>query len=138
MSDIVSDLAAKSGITPEQAQKGLGAVLSFLKESVPEDDFAKVKEAVPESDQMMAAAGPREEPSSGAGVLAALAEMTDKLFGGGGASALLAKLSSLGITAEQIRAFLPRVLEFLKGRLPDATVKQLSGLLPEPQEKTTT
>ena len=48
MSDIVSDLAAKSGISTEQAQKGLGAVLTYVKESVPEDAFAQVSAAVPE------------------------------------------------------------------------------------------
>jgi hypothetical protein len=50
---------------------------------------------------------------------------------------LIAKLSSLGISAEQAQAFLARVLEFLKGRLPDSVVKQISGLLPAPQEKGT-
>jgi hypothetical protein len=133
MSDIISELAAKSGITPEQARKGLGTVLSFLKESVPEKDFAQVSAAVPGSDPMMAAAGPREEPSGG--VLGAVKEMAGKLFGGGGASALIAKLASLGITAEQVKAFLARVMEFLKARLPDATVKQIAGLFPAPEEK---
>jgi uncharacterized protein (DUF2267 family) len=130
MSDIVSDLAAQSGITPDQAQKGLGAVLAYFKESVPEEDFAKVKEAVPGSDQIMAAAGPIEQPSGG-GVLGAIKDMAGKLFGGGGASALIAKLASLGISAEQAKAFLPKVLEFLKGRLPDSVVSKISGLLPQ-------
>ena len=44
MADIVSDLAARSGLTPEQAQKGLGAVLAYFKGSVPEEDFAKATE----------------------------------------------------------------------------------------------
>jgi len=132
MSDIVSDLATQSGLTPDQAKKGLGAVLSYFKESVPEEDFAKVKEAVPGSDQIMAAAGPREEGPGG--VLGAIKDVAGKLFGGGGASALITKLSSLGISAEQAQAFLPKVLELLKGRLPDSVVKQISGLLPAPQE----
>jgi len=132
MSDIVSDLAAKCGLTPDQAQKGLGAVLSYFKESVPEEDFAKVKEAVPGSDQIMAAAGPHEEATGG--VLGAIKEMAGKLFGGGGASALITKLSGLGISAEQAQAFLPKVLELLKGRLPEPVMKHISGLLPAPQE----
>jgi len=129
MSDIVSDLAARTGLTPEQAQKGLGAVLGYFKESVPEEDFAKVKEAVPGSDQMMAAAEPSEEASGG--LLGAIKGMAGKLFGSGGASALIGKLSSLGISAEQATAFLPKVLEELKGRLPESVMKQISGLLPQ-------
>src|SRR5262245_41033009 len=116
MSDSVSELAAQSGSTPGQAKKGLGAVLAYFKESVPEEAFAKVSAAVPGSDQMMAAAGPAEQPSGG--VLGAIKDVAGKLFGGGGASALISKLSNLGISAEQAQKFLPKVLEFLKGKLP--------------------
>jgi hypothetical protein len=60
--------------------------------------------------------------------------MAGKLFGGGGATALLDKLTSLGLSAEQVQSFLPRVMEFLKGRLPESVTKQVSGLLPMPQD----
>ncbi|HJZ55794.1 MAG TPA: DUF2780 domain-containing protein [Gemmataceae bacterium] len=134
MSDIVSKLAAESGLSPDQAQKGLGAVLSFFKQSLPEKSFEQVSAAVPDSDQIMAAAGPHEEPSGG--ILESIKGMASKLFGGGGASAsaLLAKLSNLGISLEQAKAFLPRVMEFFKSKLPDSLMKQVSGLLPMPQE----
>ena len=132
MADFISDLAAKSGISPEQAQKGLGAVLSFLKGSLPEDAFAKVSAAVPDSDQMMAAAGPREEAVGG--ILGAVKGMAGKLLGGG---ALAARLSSLGVSPEQVQGFLPRVLEFLKGRVPDSVLKQISDVFQAPQEKGT-
>jgi uncharacterized protein (DUF2267 family) len=133
MSDFISDLAAKSGISPEQAQKGLGAVLSFLKGSVPQETFTHVSAAVPESEQMMAAAGPHEEPSGG--VMGTLKGMADKFFGGGGAAtALIAKLSSLGITAEQAQSFLGHVWEHLKDKLPESATKQIGALFPAPQE----
>src|SRR5262245_1024124 len=126
MSDIVSDLAARSGLTPEQTQKGLGTVLSFLKGVLPAETFAQVSAAVPGSDRMMAAA-PREEPAGG--LVGAIKGVAHKLLGGDGAAALLAKLSSLGISVEQAQAFLPRALEFLKGRLPDPVMNQSCGLL---------
>src|SRR5262245_5824989 len=65
MSDIVSDLATKSGLSPEQAQKGLGAVLAFVQQKLPKEDFAKVSEAVPNSDQILAAVGEQEKASGG-------------------------------------------------------------------------
>ena len=132
MSDIVSDLAAKSDLSPDQAQKGLGAVLSFVKKSLPAENFAQVSAAVPGSDEIMAAAGPHEESSGG--ILESIKGMASKLFGGGGPAALIAKLSSLGISVEQAQSFLPRVMELLKERLPDSVTKQLSGLLPTPEE----
>lgn len=131
MSDIVSDLAARSGISTEQAKKGLGAVLSYVKESLPEGAFAQVSAAVPESDQIMAAAGLQEESG---GILGAIKDKVGKLFGGGGAAALISKLSSLGISAEQAQAFIPRVMEFLKGKLPESVMKQIAGLLPAHEE----
>jgi len=131
MSDIVSDLAAKSGISTEQAKQGLGAVLSYVKESLPEDAFAQVSAAVPNSDQIMAAVGPQEESG---GIIGTIKDKVGKLFGGGGAPALLSKLSGLGISAEQAQAFLPRVMEFLKGKLPDSVTSQISKLFPAPQE----
>ena len=129
MSDIVADLAAKSGLSPDQAQKGLGAVLSFAKESLPAEAFAQVSAAVPGSDQMMAAAGPPEGPSGG--IMGSIKGAVGKLFGGGGATDLLTRLTSLGLSAEQIQSFLPRVMELLKGKLPESVTKQMSGLLPQ-------
>jgi uncharacterized protein (DUF2267 family) len=131
MSDIVSDLAAKAGVSPEQAKKGLGTVLSFLKEALPAESFAKVNAAVPGSEQMMAAAG--EPGPSGGGIIGSIKEMAGKLFGGGGVAALVAKLSSLGLSAEQAESFIPKVIEFLKARLPESVMKQLSEHLPTPQ-----
>jgi hypothetical protein len=59
--------------------------------------------------------------------------MAAKVFGGGSGAAL-AKLSQLGFSAEQISAFVPKVLEFLKGKVPDNVLEQVNGLLPQPEE----
>lgn len=131
MADIVSDLAAKSGISIEQAKKGLGAVLAYIKEQVPEGTFSQVSAAVPNSDQIMAAAGLEQESG---GILGAIKEKVGKLFGGGGTAALLSKLSEMGISVEQARAFAARVTEFLKDKLPESVTKQIAGLMPMPEE----
>ena len=47
---------------------------------------------------------------------------------------MLTKFGQLGMTPEQIQGFLPRVLEFLKGKVPESVMGQISGLLPTPQE----
>jgi len=132
MSDIVSELAARSGLSPEQAQKGLGSVLSYVKDWLPAEAFSQVKDAVPESDQMMAAVAQTEEHSGG--LIESIKGMASKLFGGGGPAALIGKLSNLGISPEQAQSFLPQVMEFLKDRLPESVTKQVSALLPTPQE----
>ena len=132
MADLINDLASKAGISPEQAQKGLGAVLGFLKNHLPADVYTKVSAAVPGGDGAAAAEPPAEERG---GLLAGLTGAVGKLFGGGGAAGeLVAKLSKLGFSGEQLQAFLHRVLESLKGKLPEDVTQKISGLLPAPQE----
>jgi hypothetical protein len=132
MSDIVADLAARSGLTPEQVHKALGAVLSFAKKSLPESAFNQLSAAVPDSAQMMAAAETHEESSGG--ILDTLKGMAGKMFGGGSSAALLSKLSSLGISAEKLQSFLSQVVQSLKGKCPDSVVEKLNELVPTPQE----
>jgi hypothetical protein len=129
IADILSDLASKSGISPDLAGKGLGAVLSAFKDHLPADSFSKVREAVPNADSMMASAQAAAPASSG-GVLAAVTGAVGKLVGGGGAAALVAKLTGLGFSQEQLQKFLPNVLEFFKSNLPADIMNQITGLIP--------
>jgi len=131
MADIASELAGKCGISTEQAQKGLGVVLGLLKSKLPADSFAKVSAAIPGADNLMAKVADTGQEAGG--VLGAVKGAFGKLFGGG-TEALLSKFGQLGLSADQIQAFLPRVLEFLKGRVPDNVMSQISGFLPAPQE----
>jgi hypothetical protein len=127
MADIVSDLAAKSGINVDQAKQGLGALLNLLRDKIPADTFSKVQAAIPGSANLMEHA----ESSSGGGVLGAVKEAAGKLFGGGGsATAALATLQETGMSAEQGQNLFRNALEFLKDKLPEGIVKQIRDLIP--------
>jgi len=128
MADIITDLASRSGISPDLAQKGLGAVLAFFQSKLPADTFSKVRAAVPGADGMMAAAETGQEASGG--IVRAVTGAVGKLFGGGGAAEMVSKLTEHGFSAEQLQAFLPSVLDFLKSRLPGDVMKQVSALIP--------
>jgi hypothetical protein len=134
VSDFISELASRSGINLDMARKGLGAILAFFKEKLPADTFAKVSGAVPGAEGLMADAEAAPQAQAEGGVMHTLAEWAGKLFGGGGASAVLAKLTALGFSPEQVKSFLPKVLDFLKGKLPPEAMKQISGLLPVGEE----
>jgi uncharacterized protein (DUF2267 family) len=130
VAEIISELAAKAGISPDQAEKGLGAVLALLKDKLPAGIFNQVQSAVPNANSMMAAAQSSQE-ASGGGILEAVTKAAGKLFGGGGAAADLAnKLTHLGFSAEQLQQFIPRVIEFIKSKLPADAAKQVSALMP--------
>ena len=134
MADIASELASKCGISTEAAQKGLGVVLGLFKSKLPAETFSKISAAVPGADNMMSAAADTGKEASG-GVISAVKGAVGKLFGGGGATdALISKFGQLGMSADQIQGFLPKVMEFLKGKLPENVMNQISGLLPTPQE----
>jgi hypothetical protein len=127
MADFLSDLAAKSGISEDQARQGMGALLTVLKDKLPADVFGQVQSAVPGSDSMMAADTGQESTSGG--LFGAVKEMAGKLFGGG-AGAALAHLQGLGLSAEQGQRFLHNVLEYLEGKLPEGVMNQLRALMP--------
>jgi uncharacterized protein (DUF2267 family) len=129
VADFISELASRSGVSADQAKKGVGALLSFLKDHLPAEGFSKVEAAVPGADAMMAAAPTGEEASGG--VVGAITSAVGKLFGGGGGAAALAgKLTQLGFSADQLQKFLPGVLNFLKDRLPPDVLNKISALMP--------
>jgi hypothetical protein len=132
MADIATELAGKCGISLDAARKGLGAVLGFFKSKLPTESFAKVSEAVPGADTMMAAAADTQKQASG-GVIGAVKGAIGKVFGGGDASALLARLGNTGMTPEQVQGFIPNVKDALQNRLPDNVMSQVTGLLPIPK-----
>jgi hypothetical protein len=130
MADIVSDLAAKCGISAEQAQKGMGAVLGLLKNNLSPENYAKVSAAVPNAEGLVTAVGDTGQKTQG-GVLGAVASAVGSIFGG---KDVMSHFTQLGFSPEQLQAFVPRVLDFLKDKVPGDLMKQISGLLPVPQE----
>ena len=83
MSDMITTLATRTGIDPETARKGLGAMLSFAKGQLPPDAFGKVQSAVPGSEEMISSFESSGESSS-PGLLGTVAGLAGKLLGGQG------------------------------------------------------
>jgi hypothetical protein len=128
VADLISELAAKSGISPDQAGKGVGAVLGVLKDKLPASMFSQVQAAVPNADGLMADA---QSASGGGGVLGAVTGAIGKLTGGGsGAAGLMGKFTQLGFSPEQLQKFLPNVLEFFKSKLPADVANKVGALMP--------
>jgi Protein of unknown function VcgC/VcgE (DUF2780) len=134
MADIASELASKCGISVDSAQKGLGIVLGLLKSKLPAESFSKITAAVPGAESMMSSVADAGAQGSSS-VLGAVKGVVGKLLGGGGATdALIANFGQLGMTPDQLQSFIPKVMEFLQGKLPANLMAQISSLLPIPQE----
>jgi hypothetical protein len=131
MSDLANQLATETGVTGEQAHKGLGALLSFLREQLGDETFQKLEAAIPGASSMISNFEAVQGSSQG-GLFETVAALAGKLFGGkaeGGAE-LLASLSKLGFQPGQIEAFLPKALEFLKNHLPPELIERVLASLP--------
>jgi hypothetical protein len=133
MADFISELATKCGISVDAARKGLGVVLGLLKSKLPAESFSKLSAAVPGVEAMLAAAADSGSEAAG-GVVGTIKSAIGKVIGGGGTDALLTQFGQLGMSPDQMKDFLPNVMEFLKNKLPESVMKQISGLLPAPQE----
>jgi hypothetical protein len=132
MADLIAALSTQTGIDPETTQKGLGALLTFLKGQLGPEAFGKVESAVPGSEGLLSAfesgAG-----SSGQGLLGAVTGLAGKLLGGqaGEGANLVSLLSRSGLEAGQIQAFLPKAFELLQNYLPPDLVGLIKTLIPQ-------
>jgi hypothetical protein len=129
MADTITELASKCGISPDMAKKGLGTLLAALKHALPTESFAKIEAAIPGASDMVADAQEQGTAPSG-GILGAIKDMAGKLFGGGSFEALAAHFGQLGFSHDQIKSFIPHVVEFLESKLPPELMKHVRALLP--------
>jgi hypothetical protein len=131
MADIVTSLSSRTGIDEEMVRKGLGALLTFLQKSLPPDLFGKLQAALPGAPEMLAACGP-DQGGTGSGLLGLVSGLAAKLLGGnaGNGAHLLSELSNVGLSAEQIEAFLPQAFDHLKEYLPAELLEQVKAALP--------
>jgi hypothetical protein len=130
MSDIVNSLSSQTGIDADQIHKGLGAVLKMLQDQLPPDLFSKVHSALPNAQAMMSAA--ETKGTEVGGVVQAVTNLAGRLFGTSGEAAtdLFTRLGQHGFSAEQLQAFVPKVLEHFKDKLPPEALEKLEHLVP--------
>jgi hypothetical protein len=136
MPDLVNELTTHTGLSPELVQKGLGALLSFLKSQLGEETFDKLKTSIPEAQALTSRYESAPEPHEGSPAQGGLFDMVSglagKLLGGkaGEGVDLLSTFSKLGFKPEQIEAFLPKALEMIKAHLSPEIIQKLLAALP--------
>ena len=133
MSDLVNELTSQTGISSDLVQKGLGALLAFLKKELGEETFDKVQASVPGAAKLTSnfESAPPPTESQG-GLLEMVSGLAGKLLGGkaGEGVDLLSSFSKLGFKPEQIEAFLPKALELIKRYLSPELVQRILASLP--------
>ena len=125
MSDPIATLIEQTGLDAGQVQNGLAATLQGFKEKLPDDLFGQVQ-------GLFSKVSPESAPSGDGGLMSSVAGMAGKALGGaGGAGAdMLAKLSGAGLSMDQIKSFLPKVLAFLQEHLPAGVFEKIKQHIP--------
>jgi hypothetical protein len=115
---LVNTLVQQLGITPEQAAGGAGSIFSMVKQGMNSTDFAKVSNAVPGMDQLLAAAPSQAAPSSGMTGLMGLAASALGRSGGslGNLASLAGSFQSLGLNSGMISQFIPVILQAVQSQ----------------------
>lgn len=136
MSDLVDELSSRTGLSPELVQKGMGALLSFLKKELGEETFDKISTSIPQASALTSQYESESESPEGAAPQGSLFELVSglagKLLGGkaGEGADLLSSLSKIGLKPEQIESFLPKALELIKSHLSPELIQKLMMALP--------
>ncbi len=110
--DLVTSLMQNLGVSEPQAKGGAGLIFQAAKDRLGADDFAKVAQAVPEANSLLASA------PAGAGGLGALGKLAGGLGGTagglGGLAGLAGGFTQLGLGGDMIGKFLSLVVSYVQ------------------------
>jgi hypothetical protein len=132
MADTANALSSETGLSADLVHKGLGAILDFLRQHLGEETFARITQAIPNSSEFLNRFQSTPDAGGTGGLIGALTGLASKFLGGGAGdlSKLLESFEKLGFKAEQIEAFLPKALAFIRSHLPADLVEQILAKLP--------
>ncbi len=131
MADFLETLALKTGVKPEQAQKGLEALILTLRQRLPDDTFSTIAAIL---------------PAARLSTSAAVEEFRDQLdFWGSGLpemnqkarptsqtplTSILQRMARSGFSMQEANDFLPVVFQMLKKSLPPNVIREIDRSIP--------
>lgn len=127
MNELVNRVAENVGIDPATAEKAIGMMLGFLQREAADGPVAKMIEAIPGADEMVAKFN--GEGSSGGGLLGGL---LSAVGAGGGVMALGQQLMSQGLGMGEITSLAKETIGYAKEKagaeIVDEVVASVPGL----------
>ena len=127
MPDILSTLAAQTGIDVATIQKLLGAVLAFFRSQLKPETYSKLASVIPQADELVEA---HEQRPGSLGSLAS--ELAAKFMNGSGQAGadFMGNLVKSGVRVEDAASVLPGLFHVLSGHLPPEVLEQLKKSIP--------
>lgn len=123
--ELVGQLTKGLGITQDQAVGGSGALFGLAKSRLKPEEFAKVSDAVPGMDGLLAAAP--KSSLGGDSPLGALGSVLPSKVAG--LATMAGSFKSLGLTPDMIGKFVPIMTNFVGAKGGAATSSLLAGAL---------
>ncbi len=124
MNEIVDQIAARVGITPELAEKAVGMMLGFLQREAADGPVAKMIEAIPGASDLVAKYN--GEGASGGGILGSIMGA----LGGGGIMALGQQLMSEGLGMGEITTLAKETIAIAEQHAGKEVVDEVVGSVP--------
>ncbi len=132
MNEFLSAIAGKAGLDESVTEKGVGALLSSLKENVPGDTFSGVKELVPNASEIMSKFQNLPQTEEGSGGLSGLMGMASGLLGDKSEQlgSMISMFSKAGFSLDMVKQFLPVVFDYFKTNGSSQLVESISSAVP--------
>jgi hypothetical protein len=124
--DLIQELIKATGVTPQQAEGGAGALFKMAQDKLGAGDFSKLTSAIPQIQELIKAA-----PSSGGGGL--LGSIAQSLGGSqlGGLASMAGMLTSLKLDPATIGKFVPVIIQFVQQQGSPELAAMLQKILPK-------
>ena len=125
MQELIDRIVTASGLSPEKAEKGLGIMLNLIQTQGNQNKVQELFDKLPGAAELARAQGGDGAGKGGGGLLGMLA-------GGmmGGPLAAISKLTSAGLSMDQIKALGTTTLDYAKEKAGAPLVKEVAGSIP--------
>jgi hypothetical protein len=126
MNEVVDQIAAKAGISPDIAERAVGMMLGFLQREAPDGPVAKMIGSIPGASDLVSQYN-GAETGGGGGILGSL---MSAVGAGGGIMALGQELMSQGLGMSEISSLAKETIAVARQYAGDTVVDEVVGSIP--------
>jgi uncharacterized protein (DUF2267 family) len=132
MDDIIRELSARLGLSPDQAAAGAGAIFKTIQDNVAPADFQKLLQQVPQAQAWIGRVAAGGASEGGSGLLGMAGGLLGGLGAGGSGSLgeLAALLSRNGLSLDTAARLGPALFDLLGNRVDPGLIERLLSSVP--------
>src|ERR1700761_3714678 len=126
MTDLIQSLSSETGAAPDMIRNALAMIFDFLKKHLDPGLVETIMNHLPETAQLPQGG---ETTERSGGLLGAISGVVGKVFGGkvGEGADLMSHLATTGLSLENIKVVLTKVVAYLEAHLPPELFDQIKA-----------